>query len=96
MTDEVRTKSWARRGKKVNKHRNRDHQYGQGKVHWLAYVSKTDPRNVYGYRSGYYVRLCCLEVQSEHALGGTMSGIGNVPKDEPVTCKICLNLEDML
>lgn len=96
MTEEVWTKSWIRRGKRVNKLRNRDHKYGAGKVHWMIYISKTDERNVYRYASGYYVRLCRMEDWSEHALAGPGQSAGNVPKDEPVTCRICLNLEDSI
>jgi hypothetical protein len=94
MTEEIVTKSWQRRGKKVNKHRNRDHKWGPGHVHWLRWISKHDESNVNGF--GYWVRLCRMHDRGEHLLGGVNGDIGNVLKDEPVTCKICLNLEDVL
>lgn len=94
MSEEIRTKSWQRRGKKVNKHRNRDHKWGPGKVHWLRWIPKGSEYDVNGF--GYWVRLCHLSVRSEHALGGLSGDVGNVERDEPVTCKICLNLEDRI
>lgn len=91
---EICTKAWQRRGIKVNKHRNRDHRYGAGKVHWLRYIPKAGPENINGF--GYWVKLCDLMDKSSHVLGGVVGGVGNVAKYEPVTCKICLNLKDLL
>lgn len=85
----VYTKSWTRKGQRVNKVRARNHKWGEGKVHWVLLIAKDDKRNVEGFR--YYVKACVQNAESSHWLGG--SDWGNVPKDEPVTCKKCLNYE---
>lgn len=85
------TKSWIRKGIRVNKTRNRDHKWGAGKVHWLIYVKKDHPLNRWGFT--YYVRACVRSAASEHALGGHSGSTGNVTKDTPVTCKICQRWE---
>lgn len=85
------TKSWIRKGQRVNKLKNRDHKWGQGKVHWVIYIGKKDPRNAgAGYYGTYYVKACQPDHQGDHMLGGT--DWGNVPKDEPITCLHCLKL----
>lgn len=86
------TKSWTRKGARVNKTRNRPHKWGPGKVHWLIYIGKKDPANQNGF--GYYVRACVRAAYSEHCLGGHMGSTGNVTKDEPVTCLRCQAWEE--
>lgn len=84
------TRSWVVKGQRVNKSRNRDSQWGPGRVHWTIYVPKSDPENRNG--SGYWIYTCRMNDWTEHALGGTVGSIGNVPRDEPVTCKNCLRI----
>lgn len=87
------TKSWILKGARVNKTRNRDHKWGTGKVHWLIYISKKDSANVFGYKSGYYVRACLRDSYNENCLGGHSGYTGNVVREEPVTCRRCLAWE---
>lgn len=76
----TKTKSWTVRGLRVNKIKNRDSRWGPGHVHWVIWIPGDH----------LYVRICRRFASSERALGGVLDW-GNVPRDEDVTCQLCLN-----
>jgi hypothetical protein len=73
----VSSESWIHKGQRVKKYKARDSRWGKGKVHMAVYVPR---HRAYG--------MGCRELSDlAFILGGVDAG--NVPKNKPVTCKLC-------
>jgi hypothetical protein len=73
----VNSQSWILRGQRVKKYKARNSRWGKGKVHVAVYVPR---HRAYG--------LGCRQLSDlDFILGGVDAG--NVPKNRPVTCKLC-------
>jgi hypothetical protein len=78
----MKTPSWTvQRGKKtvrVNKKRNRKSRWGPGKVHWMIYSPEWKA----------YYKACRTPDNLLFILGGE-TDVGNVPRDEEISCRNC-------
>lgn len=73
----VSSESWIHKGQRVKKYKARDSRWGKGKVHLAVYYPR---HRAYG--------LGCRQLSDlDFILGGVNAG--NVPKNEPLTCKLC-------
>lgn len=73
----MNSQSWIHRGQRVKKYKARDSRWGKGKVHMAVYVPR---HRAYG--------MGCRQLSDlAFILGGVDAG--NVPKNTPVTCKLC-------